>query len=179
MADIDVYPPARALPSVKRMRNQHQTQTPTTPLTPMPGTDRPAAGTARRGSASRRALTVVGAAVAALAVWLLAGPVLGIDLDVRQAPDSSTLVPVTASAVVISSVLAGLLGWALLALLERWGARGVIVWRSIAGAVALLSLGGPLSLAQSTGGAVVLALLHVVVAGVLLVALPRARSTAR
>lgn len=183
-ADIEVYPRTGTIPSVAGMRNQTTTPTSAAPYTSShsaassgTASTRPT-GVTRRGSAGRRVLTVVGATVAALVVWLVADPVLGIDLTVQTAPGTTTTMPVTAGAVVLSSLLAGLLGWGLLALLERWGRRGVLAWRSVAGAVGLVSLGGPLSLAQSTGGMIVLTLLHVVVAAVLLVTLPRAMAGA-
>lgn len=125
----------------------------------------------RRGS---RLVVVAGTTATALLLWLVAGPVLGINLDASQTPGSAAPVPVTASSVVVSSVAAGLLGWTLLAALERVSARGVTIWRWVAGGVALLSLGGPLTLADSGGGTVVLTLLHVVVGGILLIALPTA-----
>src|SRR5699024_7366411 len=109
------------------------------------------------GTRRRRALVVAGACAAALAGWFLAGPLLGIDLAARSAPGAATTQEITAASVILSSILAGLAGWALLALL------------------ALLSLFGPLTLAQGTGATVVLPLLHLAVAGVLLVALPGAR----
>lgn len=106
----------------------------------------------------------------------MAGPVLGTDLSAMPAPDATTPLSITASSVLVSSVVAGLLAWALLAALERLTRRGATIWRWTAGAVALLSLAGPLTFAQGAGAAVVLTLLHVAVASILIPALPGTRS---
>lgn len=181
--DIAVYPRACVLPSVEPMRNHTAEATTTTApdatTSPPDPTDLPARrGTAgRRASvAGRRASVVAGAGAAALLTWLVAGPVLGINLEVLKTPGATTPVAVTAGSVLVSAVVAGLSGWAALAVLERVSVRGTTLWRWIATTVALLSLAGPLTLAQDTGGAVVLVLLHLVVAAVLLVALPAQRS---
>ena len=173
-ADIGTYRAIRSIPSVNVMRNHPTTEPATTHHNARAGT-LPDAGQASRPG--RRVVVVVGAAVGALLLWLAAGPGLGIDLAVLPTPDATTSVPVTAGSVIVSSVVAGLLGWALLAVLERSTHHGATIWRWVAGAVAVLSLSGPLTLAQSTGGGVVLALLHVVVAGTLLLALPGASAT--
>ncbi|WP_114905673.1 DUF6069 family protein [Ornithinimicrobium murale] len=121
---------------------------------------------------SRRALVIAGATAAAVLLWLVAGPVLGTDLQVLEGPGARSAAPVTAGAVITSTVVAGLLGWSLLAVLQRLTSRGATIWRWVASLVALLSLCGPLTLAQSSGGTVALALLHVLVAGILILALP-------
>lgn len=184
-ADIGVYRAARPIPSVNDMQNHtiinHADSN--RPDTNRPPTSHPdttstdprrdtVSGAGRTPRGRHRLVVVAGTAVSALLLWLVAGPVLGINLEVLQTPGATTAVPVTAGSVILSSVAAGLLGWALLAGLERLTTRGATIWRWVAGAVALLSLGGPLTLAQSGGGAVVLTLLHLVVAGVLLTALP-------
>jgi Family of unknown function (DUF6069) len=67
------------------------------------------------------------------------------------------------------SLVAALAGWALLALLERFTARARTIWTAIALLVALLSLAGPLSiLATTEANVLALALMHVVVAAVLI-----------
>lgn len=194
--DIGLYPAVGAVPSVRNMTHPTASDPFATPsqgslnTPPVSGTIVPPDGRPRPDTVvppdtgsppntatvqgrprGRRALVVAGACAAALAVWLLAGPVLGTDLTVRPAPGAATQ-EVTAASVVLSCVLAGLAGWALLVLLERLTTHGAMVWRWLAGVVALLSLGGPLTLGQGTGAVIVLTLLHVVVAGVLLVALP-------
>lgn len=169
--DIVVYPRSGLLPSVNPMNTLTQDTT-TVPVTDPSGTS------AHRGaSAGHRALVVAGAAAAALLAWLVAGPLLGVNLEVLQTPGAATAVTVTGGSVAVSALAAGLLGWAALAVLERVSSRrGPTVWRWIAATVTLGSLTGPLTLAQGTGGTVVLTLLHLIVAGVLLTALPAQRS---
>ena len=116
-----------------------------------------------------RALAVIAAALAALGVWLVTDPLLGIDLTGPTAPGSEQLQPITPAKVAGGSLIAALAGWALLALLERFTARARTIWTAIALLVALLSLAGPLSILASTEASVLaLALMHVVVAAVLI-----------
>jgi hypothetical protein len=70
-----------------------------------------------------RALAVIAAALAALAVWLVTDPLLGIHLTGPTAPGSQQLQPITPAMVAGGSLVAALAGWALLALLERFTAR--------------------------------------------------------
>jgi len=117
-----------------------------------------------------RALAVIAAALAALAVWLITDPLLGIDLTAPTAPGSEELQPITPALVAGTSLVVALAGWALLALLERFTARARTSWTAIALLVALLSLAGPLSALASTtaANAVALALMHLAVATVLI-----------
>ncbi|QDO87659.1 hypothetical protein FNH13_04315 [Ornithinimicrobium ciconiae] len=117
--------------------------------------------------------------MAALLTWLVADPVLGVDLEVLTTPGGDATRLVSAGAIVSSTIIVGLLGWALLAVLQRISGRGTTIWRWTATTVALLSLAGPLTLAQTTAATVVLTVLHVVVAAILLVALPVQGSAGR
>jgi hypothetical protein len=65
-----------------------------------------------------RALAVIAAALAALAVWLVTDPLLGIDLVGSTAPGSEELQPITPAMVAGGSLVAALAGWALLALMH-------------------------------------------------------------
>ena len=67
---------------------------------------------------------------------------------------------------VVTAGVAGLLGWALLAVLTRTTRRPVTIWRVAAVVALLLSLGGPLSAGAGAAAAVLVAL-HVAVAAVL------------
>ena len=121
----------------------------------------------------RRAATVVGAVLAAVVVWAVAGPLLGVDLSVSfGAGEPPTEVGLLA--VVVSSALASLVAWGLLALLERSTARGLLVWTALA-VVALALSFAPLLAAGGTaaGTRTALALLHLVVAAVLVPGLRR------
>jgi hypothetical protein len=116
-----------------------------------------------------RALAGIAAALAALAVWLITDPLLGIDLTAPTAPGSEELQPITPALVAGTSLVVALAGWALLALLERFTARARTIWTAVALLVALLSLAGPLSILASTEANVLaLALMHLAVAAVLI-----------
>ncbi|MFB9840594.1 DUF6069 family protein, partial [Actinoallomurus acaciae] len=92
-------------------------------------------------SIRRLLLTVAGAPVAALTVWALAVPVAGTTLIVRMGEGTQTVGP---APVVVASVLAGLAGWAVVAVLERSAARPGRIWAIVATAVLAVSLTGPL-----------------------------------
>ena len=117
-----------------------------------------------------RALAVVAAVLAALAVWLVADPLLGVELAAPTKPGSEELQPITPALVAGTSLVAALAGWALLALLERFTARPRTIWTAIALLVGLLSLTGPLSTIPSStlANGVSLALMHLAVAAVLI-----------
>ena len=127
------------------------------------------AGAPRR--AGERALVVVGAVAAPLGVWLVAVPLLGVDLQVR--PNGGAAQTVGAGAVAAAGLTAALLGRALLALLERRTTRARTVWTAVAVTVLLLSLAGPVTGARTASAAAVLLALHLAVAAVLIVGLRR------
>jgi membrane-associated HD superfamily phosphohydrolase len=113
-----------------------------------------------------RALGVVGAVLAAAAVWTIAAPLLGVHLLIRfgsGAPQSIGL-----DYVIGATVVTSLLGWAALALLERRTQRARQVWTALAVAVVLVSLTLPLIAGTTVATRVALALMHVAVAAVLI-----------
>ena len=116
----------------------------------------------------RRWLTVLTTMAAATAVAAIAGPLLGIDVVVKLAGSGEREVGIFA--VTLTSLVVGLLGWATLALLERWTSRARGVWTVIASTVFLVSLAGPLAAVTPAATAVLLCL-HVLVAAVLIVGL--------
>ncbi|MEV4476808.1 DUF6069 family protein [Nonomuraea sp. NPDC049504] len=118
----------------------------------------------------RRPLTVGGAAVAALVVWAVAVPVAGVALTVHMGGGPQEVGPVS---VVVASLVIGLAGWALLAVLERVASRPGRVWTVVALAVLVLSLLGPLGGAVGGGAMSVLIVMHLVVGGVLVGGLAR------
>lgn len=122
--------------------------------------------TTRRRTA--RALTVFGAVLATLAVWAIAVPLVGADLIVNSGTSRTHVEPVSA--------LAGLTGWALLALLQRWSARPIAIWTGIAVAVLVLSLLGPLG-GVTVAAKLALAAMHLAAAAVLILGLRRTAST--
>lgn len=114
--DMDVYPTMGAVPSVRNMTHPTASDSLATPspgslnTPPVSGTMSPPDGrpladpvvppdtgsppktaTVQGRPRGRRALVVAGACAAALAVWLLAGPVLGTDLTVRPAPGAAVV----------------------------------------------------------------------------------------
>lgn len=121
------------------------------------------AGTRRRN----RALAVVGAVVAAVLVWVVGEPLLGYDMIIKaegQEPQD-----LGASAIVMFSLFFSVLGWALLALLERVTPRARLIWTVVALVVLAVSFFFPLFTIEASGGTkVVLALAHVAVAAVLI-----------
>ncbi|MGV9384094.1 DUF6069 family protein [Nonomuraea sp. NPDC003707] len=121
-------------------------------------------------SLRRLLLTVIGAPAAALAVWALAVPLSGAALTVRAGGGTQTVGPVS---VIVASLVAGLAGWALLAVLERRAARPGRVWTITALVVLVLSLFGPLGSAVGLATTLVLMLLHLVVGAVIVAGLAR------
>ena len=113
---------------------------------------------ARRGA---RALAVLVATAAALAAWVVAVPLAGVDLAVRN---GGTEQPVGPGAVAVSALLAGLAAWALLAVLERFTRRARSIWTGVAVAVLLVSMVAPLSGGVGTAAKLTLALMHVAAA---------------
>lgn len=113
---------------------------------------------------------MAGAVLAAVAVWTVADPVLGIELLVEMDAEPQ---PVGVQAVVASSLVADLAGWGLVALLERVTTRARRVWTVTALAVLMLSLLGPPA-AVTTAATVALAAMHLAVAVVLIPTLTRA-----
>jgi len=118
-----------------------------------------------------RILGVAGATFAAVAVWAIEVPLLGIRLQTQfgnAAPQSVGL-----DLVVLSSLVGSLAGWGLLAILERRFARARAIWTGIAIAVLLASFSLPLSAGTTTTTKVALAMMHLAVAAVLIPTLRR------
>lgn len=122
-----------------------------------------------RRTGIRRAAVVFGAAVSALALWAGAGG----DATVRSGGSDH---PVGAVAVLLTSVLAGLAGWALLAVLERMTSRGLLVWTVVAVLVFLLSLVSAAAAGVGAASVGTLLGLHCVVFAVLVAGFRRASS---
>jgi hypothetical protein len=117
-----------------------------------------------------RALAVLGAVAAALAVWAVAVPLAGIELTVVM---NGVTQPVGPGTVMTTSLLAGLAGWALLAALERFGRRPHRTWTVIAVVMLVLSLAGPLGNGVHTATTIALTGMHLAVGAVLIPALRR------
>ncbi|MEU4531969.1 DUF6069 family protein [Micromonospora ureilytica] len=121
----------------------------------------------------RRALGVAAAVVACLVIWAI-GALAGVDYTVESPGRPATVIG--AGAIVTVALGAALLGWAALALLERFATRVARpVWISIAIVVTVLSF-FPLLSVEATGGAkLALGATHVAVAVALIALLPRPR----
>lgn len=133
-----------------------------------------AARAARRESRARalRPLGVAAATLAGLAVWVLAGPVLGVELTASAGTGGSAgtgelvVGPVSVAA---AGLVAGLAGWGLLTVLERTVTRPRTVWTVVAVAVLVLSLAGPLVQAATPAAALSLVAMHVAVGATVIV----------
>lgn len=122
-------------------------------------------GTRRRSLA--RLSAVLATVLAAVAVWAVAR--FGLGIDVRQPQGSGPAGQLAAGIVALVSATAALVGWASLALFERFLTYAARWWVTIASLVAMASSVGPLTApGLPTSSRVVLALLHLVVATVLI-----------
>jgi len=122
-----------------------------------------------------RPLAVAGAVGAAVAVWVVAVPILGLHLIIQFGSGSPESIGI--DLVVGASLIASLLGWGVLSLLETRSARGRAVWTVLAIAVLHVSLGLPLIAGVTVTTKIALALMHVAVAAVLISTLPRSSTT--
>ena len=124
---------------------------------------RPATGAGRR-----RALAVVGAALAPTAVWLLAHAT-GIELKVTLA--SQPPMVISLPFVISTALVASLAGWGALAVLQRTTSHARALWTGLAIA-ALLASFGPVAMVETNAGArAILVLMHLTVATVLILGL--------
>ncbi|MCK9868970.1 DUF6069 family protein [Nocardiopsis dassonvillei] len=127
--------------------------------------------TTRPSPALVRAATVLAAGAAALIVWAVADPLWGIALVAEGAPDRPPM-RIGAVPTLVVAVGASLVGWALLAVLERFVPRGRVVWTVVAVAVTLLSL-VPVLGAQGTAAQLVLAVQHLLVGAIVIAGFTR------
>ena len=118
-----------------------------------------------------RVLGVAGACAAALAVWTIAVSTLGVQLLVRFGDGAPQTVGL--GLVVGASLVASLLGWAVLALLERRTPRARPIWTVIAIVFLAASVSLPLSAGTTMSARITLALMHLGAAAVLIPTLRR------
>ncbi|GAA3976009.1 hypothetical protein GCM10023085_68030 [Actinomadura viridis] len=120
------------------------------------------AGARRRG----RAVAVGAAVLANAVVWLLSVPAAGLELAVTYPGEETATVG--AGIVLFFTAGASLAGWGLLAVLELVArSRARIVWTVVALAVLVLSFSPLLQVEAAGSTKAVLAIMHVVVAAVL------------
>lgn len=119
--------------------------------------------------ARTRALGVGGAILAAVVVWVIAVPLLGVHLLIRFGSGAPETIGV--DYVVGATLIASLVGWGLLATLERRTPRARSIWTVVAVVALLISLSLPLTAGTTTASKAALALMHVAAAVVLIPAL--------
>ena len=127
-----------------------------------------------------RLLGMVAAILVAEAAWALAELVLGIRLQAPAGTGSPEPVDIGPLTVALASALLSLLGWAVLAALERLTPRARRIWLVVALGGLAASLSMPLSgTGVSTASRAVLVLMHLAVAAVVIAVLYRTSSGRR
>src|SRR5580704_15921993 len=116
-----------------------------------------------------RALSAVGGALAAALAWVVEVPLLGIHLNVRFGAGHTQTIAI--GQVIGVTVAASLLGWLLLALLERRTPRARLLWTTIALAALAASLALPLTAATTTAAAAGLIVMHLIVGAAIIPAM--------
>jgi Family of unknown function (DUF6069) len=108
-----------------------------------------------------RALCAAGGALSAALAWIVEVPLLGIHLNFRFGAGHVQTIAV--GEVIGVTVAASLLGWLLLALLERRTSHARLLWSITALTLLAASLALPLAAATTTSAAAGLIVLHVTV----------------
>jgi hypothetical protein len=108
-----------------------------------------------------RALCTAGGALAAALAWIVEVPLLGIHLTVRFG--AGHIQTIAVGQVIGVTVAASLLGWLLLALLERRTPHARPLWTTTALAALAASLALPLAAATTTSAIAGLIVLHLTV----------------
>jgi hypothetical protein len=116
-----------------------------------------------------RALCAVGGVLAAAFAWIVEVPLLGIHLNFRFG--AGHIQTIAVGQVIGVTVAASLLGWLLLALLERRTLRARLLWTTIALAALAASLALPVAVATTTSAVAGLIVMHVTVGGVVIPAM--------
>lgn len=118
----------------------------------------------------RRASAAFAAIATGLIIWVIAVPVLGVELTARSTGSEFV---VGAPSVAAAGLVASLAGWGLLAALERSTARARPIWTAVALTALMLSLAGPLVQATSAAAAITLVTMHVAVGAIVVLLLRR------
>jgi len=122
-----------------------------------------------------RALSAAGGALAAALAWIVEVPLLGIHLNIRFGAGHTQTIAI--GQVIGVAVAASLLGWLLLALLERRTSHARRIWTTIALAALAVSLALPIAAATTTSAVIGLIVLHVTVGAVVIPAMARTART--
>lgn len=126
-----------------------------------------------------RALAVAATVGAALVAWIVLVPLLGVQLTVDAGPGGGGASTVGPGAVLATSLLASLLAWGLLGVLEARTRRSRTIWTITAVVVLLVSMIGPLTGGDTTASKASLVVLHLSVAAALIPLLRRTTRTRR
>jgi hypothetical protein len=118
-----------------------------------------------------RALCAAGGALAAALTWIVEVPLLGIHLTVRFG--AGHIQTIAIGQVLGVTVAASLLGWLLLALLERRTPHARPLWTTTALAALAASLALPLAAATTTSAIAGLIVLHLTVGAAVIPAMAR------
>jgi hypothetical protein len=125
--------------------------------------------------ARSRALCAAGGALAAALAWIVEVPLLGIHLTFRFG--AGHVQTISVGQVIGVAVAASLLGWLLLALLERRTPRARLLWTVTAMTALAASLALPLAAATTTSAVAGLIVMHLAVGAVVIPALARTART--
>src|SRR5580698_10054934 len=122
-----------------------------------------------------RVLCAAGGALAAALAWIVEVPLLGIHLNVRFG--TGHIQTIAIGQVVGVTVAASLLGWLLLAQLERRTPHARPLWTAIALAVLAASLALPLAAGTTSAAVAGLIVMHLTVGAVVIPALAQTART--
>jgi hypothetical protein len=136
-------------------------------------TTAPAVPDMKQGRA--RALCAAGGILAAALAWTAEVPLLGIHLNFRFGTGHIQTIP--AGQVIGVTLAAALLGWLLLAFLERRTRRARFLWTAIALAALAASLALPLAAATTTAATAALVVMHLTVGAAVIPAMARTART--
>jgi hypothetical protein len=122
-----------------------------------------------------RALCAAGGALAAALAWIVEVPLLGIHLNFRFG--TGHIQTIAVGQIIGVTVAASLLGWLLLALLERRTAHARLLWTASALAALAASLALPLAVATTTSAVTGLIVMHLTVGAVVIPAMAHTART--
>ena len=123
------------------------------------------------GQGRARALCAAGGALAAALAWIVEVPLLGIHLNFRFG--TGHIQTISAGQVIGVTAAAALLGWLLLAMLERRTSRARLLWTTIALVALAVSLALPIAAATTSSAAAGLVVMHLTVGAAVIPALAR------
>jgi len=105
-----------------------------------------------------------------MADWFVSTRLIGLDLIVHEGSGDQQIRPVLVAA---APVISGLLGWLLLAVIERAiPRRAALIWRVVAVVVLAASLLSPITMAESVATMITLISMHLLVGAILIIGLP-------